>query len=443
MIACAVVLYSGRTPFPGAAALLPCFGTAFVIWAGSHGQRNLAGDVLTWRPLVLTGLISYSLYLWHWPLFTFISYFSVAESSALAKAGALAASYVLALATWRWVERPFRGRSGVLTRPQLMSGAVAAMGVILAFGWAAHAERGWPARLTPEVKRIAEAHSEHDPLGDACFKVDVQAVQQDHLCRIGRGAAPASFIVWGDSHARALIGAMDRAARLSGRGGVMAPHAGCAPLLDIRRSDLPLRSPCNETAAAVVDYARTHPGIKDVVLISRWALLAEGTYYAPESGELVLLSDEKTRVRSRIENRRVFEDALSETVDRLVAAGKRVWIVGPVPEVGINVPRALANGKRFGFDDDIAPTRAEFEARQRVTFDILDRVAAQHGATVVPVHQVLCSEYICRVTSRNGRPLYYDDDHLSFAGGRVIVPALQRIFQASGRFEIGPLARLP
>jgi len=240
-----------------------------------------------------------------------------------------------------------------------------------------------------------------------------------------------------------MIDAMGRAARLSGRGGVMAPHAGCVPLLDIRRSDLPLRSPCNATAAAVVEYVRTRPNIQDVVLISRWALLAEGTYYAPESGEPILLSDGKTRVRSQVENRRVFEHALSETVDRLAAAGKRVWIVGPVPEVGINVPRALANAKRFGFDDDIAPTRAEFDVRQRATLAILDRVAAQHGATVVPVHQALCSEDICRVESREGRPLYYDDDHLSFAGGRAIVPALELIFQRPVTPEVDALASLP
>lgn len=442
MIACAVVLYSDATTFPGVAALLPCIGTALVIWAGSHGRRNLVGDILTWRPFVLTGLISYSLYLWHWPLLTFVSYFSVPEPSALAKSAALAASYVLALATWRWIERPFRGRSGLLTRPQLMSGAVAAMGVMLAFGWAAHAERGWPARLEPEVERIAEGQSEHDPLGNACFKVDVKAAQLDRLCRIGQLSAPASFIVWGDSHARALIDAMDKAARLSGRAGVMAPHAGCVPLLDIQRSDLPLRSPCNETAAAVVEYVRTHPEIKDVVLISRWALLTEGTYYAPESGKPILLSDGETRARGLAENRRVFERALSETVDQLTAAGKHVWIVGPVPEVGIDVPKALANAKRFGFEVDIAPTRAEFDDRQRVTLAILDRVAAKHGATVVPVHEALCNEDTCRVESRDGRPLYYDDDHLSFAGGREVMPALELIFQGRVAPEIGSLARL-
>ncbi|MGH8222301.1 MAG: acyltransferase family protein [Woeseiaceae bacterium] len=442
MIACAVVLYSDTTPFPGAAALLPCFGTAFVIWAGANGQRHLAGDILTRRPLVLTGLVSYSLYLWHWPLLIFTSYLSVPEPSALAKAGALAASYVLALATWRWVERPFRGRRGVLTRQQLMSGAAAAMSVILMFGWAAHAQRGWPARLEPEVGRIAASHYEHAPIGHSCFSVSAKAVRADRLCRTGHPSASASFIVWGDSHARALVDAVDRAARLSGRGGVMAPHAGCSPLLDIRRSDLPRRSQCNETTAAVLEYLRTRPEIEDVVLISRWALLSEGTFYAPESGEPILLSDRETRVRGRAENRRVFERALSRTVDRLAAAGKRVWIVGPVPEVGVNVPKALANAERFGFEVDIAPSRAEFETRQRVTLAILDRVAAQHGATVVPVHEALCNEDTCRVESLDGRPLYYDDDHLSFTGGRAIVPALQKIFEGRGKLDVGSPARI-
>lgn len=429
MIACAVIAYSDRTPFPGAAALLPCVGTGFIIWAGADGRRHLTGSILTWRPFVVTGLISYSLYLWHWPLLTFASYPSAAEPPAWVKAGILAASYALALVTWRWVETPFRGRRGILTRPQLMSGAAATMCAILAFGLLAHRRQGLPARLEPEVARIAAGHWDHAPHGNACFRTDAKDVRNDRLCRTGQPSAPASYIVWGDSHARALVDAVSRAARAYGRGGVMAPHAGCPPLLDVVRSGSPQLSQCDETAEAILEYVRSRPQIEDVILISRWALLIEGTFYAPESGEPILLSDGERRARRPVENRPIFERALAQTVDELAAAGKRVWIVGPVPEIGVNVPKALANAERFGIDADIAPSRVEFEARQRETLAILSRVAAQQGATVVPVHEALCDAMTCRIESRAGKPLYYDDDHLSYTGGRAIAPALQEIFE--------------
>ena len=429
LIACAIVVFSDATPFPGVAALLPCFGAALIIWAGSDGRRHLAGSFLTWRPLVLTGLVSYSLYLWHWPLLTFTSYLFVPEPSVLAKTAALAASYVLALLTWRWIELPFRGRSGVFTRQQLVSGAAAAVSVILAFGWAAHNWRGWPARLEPEVNRIAASHYEHAPAGDACYKVTAEEVRADRLCRTAHTSTSPSFVIWGDSHARTLVDPVASTARLYGRAGVVSTQPACAPLLGIRRSDRPGRDECNEIAVAMLEYLRARPEIEDVVLISRWALLSEGKHYAPEKGVPILLSDQETRVRSLAENRRVLERALSRNVARLAAIGKRVWIVGPVPEVGVNVPRALANAERFHFKVAFEPSRAEFEARQRATLAILNRVAARHGATVVPVHETLCDEDRCRVESRDSRPLYYDDDHLSFAGGRAVMPALRTIFE--------------
>jgi peptidoglycan/LPS O-acetylase OafA/YrhL len=429
MIAYAIVVYSEATRFPGAAALLPCFGAAFVIWAGSDGERHLAGAVLTWRPLVLTGLVSYSLYLWHWPLLTFTSYLSVPEPSVLARTAALAASFVLALLSWRWVELPFRGRSGILSRQQLMSGAAAAISVVLAFGWAAHTWRGWPSRLAPEVRRIAASHFEHVPTANSCYLVSAKEVRADRLCRTAHTSTPPSFAIWGDSHARALADPVANTARLYGRVGVVATQPGCAPLLGIRRSDRPGREECNEISVAMLEYLRAHPKIEDVILISRWALLSEGIHYAPEQGVPILLSDQATRVRSHAENLRVFERALSRSVVRLAAIGKRVWIVGPVPEVGVNVPKALANAERFQREVDLEPSRVEFEARQRATLAILNRVAARYGATVVPVHEALCDANRCRVESREGRPLYHDDDHLSFTGGRAIMPVLRTIFE--------------
>ena len=439
MIIGAVVLYTDETTFPGTAALVPCLGAAFVIWAGADGRRHMAASILTSRPLVLTGLISYSLYLWHWPLLTFASYPSVAEPPAWIRVGLLVLSYLFALVTWRWVERPFRGRRGILTRPQLIYGGVAAMSAILAFGLVIPGQRGWPGRLEPDVRRIAAGHNEHAAIRDACYETNANDVRKDRLCRTGHASAPATFIVWGDSHARALVYAVGRAASTYGRSGLMAPQPGCPPVLDVNPIGQRRNLQCSKTAAAVLDYLRAHREIKDVILISRWALLIEGTFYAPESGQTVLLSDREVRAQDRAQNPRIFERALYRTVDELAAAHKRIWIVGPVPEVGVNVPRALANARRFGFDVDIGPSRTAFEARQNVTLAILGG-AARRGATLVPVHEALCNEVTCSVESVEGKPLYYDDDHLSYSGGRTIVPALQAIFdnQVAQRAETRP-----
>ena len=120
LILVSVLAYSADTPFPGASALLPCLGTALLIHAGSGGP-SLVGRLLSRRPIVLTGLVSYSLYLWHWPLLVFASLYALRELTAAESLGVLLLAALLATLSWRYVELPFRGPRPVLARPALLA----------------------------------------------------------------------------------------------------------------------------------------------------------------------------------------------------------------------------------------------------------------------------------------------------------------------------------
>ena len=95
-IAVAVTTFTPATPFPGAAALLPCLGAAAIIWAGSGGHHPV-GDALSLRPVVLVGLISYSLYLWHWPILSLWRYFALRELTPVETATAVAMAVAAAV----------------------------------------------------------------------------------------------------------------------------------------------------------------------------------------------------------------------------------------------------------------------------------------------------------------------------------------------------------
>lgn len=110
--------YGNNTPFPGIAALPPCLGTALIIWSTSscEASQPVLGRVLATRPLVFVGLISYSLYLWHWPLLAFGRYSSFEPLSWELRIGLLALAIVLSVLSWRFVETPFRKRGLCATR---------------------------------------------------------------------------------------------------------------------------------------------------------------------------------------------------------------------------------------------------------------------------------------------------------------------------------------
>jgi len=424
-IACSVTLYSPSTPFPGAAALLPCLGAGAIIWAGSGGH-NLVGDTLSARPVVLTGLVSYSLYLWHWPLLTLGRYYAIRDLTVLETSLLLTLAAVAAVASWRYVERPFRGKSGLLERSQLFTAAATLMGVTVVASSAAIVAGGWPARSDPAVRRIIDGGHDRRTRDWKCGDTTVDRIRRGDLCRTGSPqAGTPTFMVWGDSHARAMADAIGVAATHADVAGLLALRPGCAPLRDVEVSGA--EQDCAAYADAVVGLLGRSPEVKDVVLAGRWALLAEGTRYGHESGETVYLTDLHSHQRSLAANHEVFARALRRSVATLLGQGKRVWLVASVPEVGWDVPSVLARSHRFGRVPPDAPTRAEYAARQQHVLAVLDELDALPGVVVLRPDSVLCRDLRCAVT-RDGLPLYFDSHHLTLRGGSLLEPLFAQIF---------------
>lgn len=133
MILWAVYHFTKNTTFPGMSALLPVLGTAALIHVGGSGGTRL-NNLLANRQLVLLGLISYSLYLWHWPLIVLSKYYLIRPLEAADKLLIIAASVALAVLTWRFVEQPFRGRHGIWKRQRLFWASAGALAMLCALG---------------------------------------------------------------------------------------------------------------------------------------------------------------------------------------------------------------------------------------------------------------------------------------------------------------------
>ena len=191
-IAASVFLYSRDTPFPGPAALLPCLGTALVIYAGDCGM-TVAGTILSLSPFVFIGRISYSLYLWHWPLYVFARYLDFRDPSPVTIAVLIAMSFALATLSYAFVEQPFRRAASSFSREKLFAaggvamaaGAVAA--TLLLFGG------GLPERLRPDLRTILAEQDDHEARIDTCFGLSAADVRNGRLCRNRRRGRCAKF----------------------------------------------------------------------------------------------------------------------------------------------------------------------------------------------------------------------------------------------------------
>jgi peptidoglycan/LPS O-acetylase OafA/YrhL len=403
--------------FPGAAALLPCVGAALVIAAGPD---NAVSRALAWRPIVFVGLISYSVYLWHWPVIVLAEQWATTALTPLQILGCAVATLALSVASWRFVEQPFRDRRKLTRRPLFVI-AGAAMVCVCLFAIQSVRTGGFPHRFDADVVKIAALEAAPRPAAARCFGIAPQEISVSRLCGIGAGGTAATFVLWGDSHAEALLPAIADIANKRHRRGLFAGSPSCAPLVGVDRYDVPDCRAFNDHVLAMI---HRHKEITTVILMARWGKAAQGTAYGSEGHGFVAIGDDLARATRPEENAPIFARGLKRTVAALRAAGKRVLLVGPVPEIGFTVPQVLARlAQEHRENENVSPPARQFYAREKDVLGLFRTVAAVKGVSAVFPHQYLCRSGRCAVKT-NGIPLYRDEHHLSDYGAKKLEPLL-------------------
>lgn len=428
LIAGAVLMYSDSTTFPGLAALAPTLGAALVIWSGMDGA-SIVSRVLAARPLVFVGKISYSLYLWHFPLLAFGLYLGLGELGPAETAGLLALAFVLSLLSWKFIEQPARQMGATLPWRQIATAAAGGALVLSSMGQIVLAAGGFPARMNDDTSRLIAGQPLRNPDRHACFAVSEARIGRGDSCAVGNPALPGAaptFVLWGDSHAETLRGALGSAAAIAGQSGIFVGESACPPLIGVMR---PQRSECREVNEAAFRMILESPSVETVVLAARWAWWAEGLSYKRERGMPVTLAMVAAPSGYSSGNHAALATGLEDTIAALLSAGKRVWLVGPVPEFGYDVPRYFYV-RSLGFADglEVAPTLAEFDQRQAFVLDLLRDLEQRYPVGIVWPHERLCNDAGCAI-SRDGHVLYSDDDHLSVFGAQSIAGLFEPVFE--------------
>lgn len=402
--------------FPGWGAVMPCLGAALVIAAG---PQNAVARALSWRPIVFLGLISYSLYLWHWPVWVFASHMLTRAPHGWEMAGCVALTVLLSVLSWKFIEQPFRTKAAVSRKPLFVM-AAAATAVVCVFAGMTMSTKGLPGRFDAKVLAFAEAESPRSALKDRCFGIKPKDVSVTRLCGIG-AEGQASFVLWGDSHAEAIIAPVADIAKRHNRRGLFAGSPSCAPLVGVDRYDAP---ECRAFNDHVLRMILAHKEITTVILMARWGKNAQGTAYGSEGHGFVAIGDDAGRAQRPADNAAIFARGLKRTVEALIGDGRRVVLVGPVPEIGFTVPQVLARlAQEHRENMVVAPLAEKFYAREAEVLPLFHALAEQKGVTTVFPHDFLCQSGRCAVRN-NGIPLYRDEHHLSDYGAKKLEPLL-------------------
>ena len=389
LIAMALVVLTELYAFPGWWALLPTLGAALLISAGPGAWINRR--ILSHQAPVYVGLISYPLYLWHWPLLVYTRIWNGGQTSVLTRTVAIGAGVLLASLTYHFVEKKIRHvRPALFPRaPQVaLAAVVAALGVygLLALSNQSEARSA----SVPHLDGISVAVHDWAYIGD----------------RTIRGNTRDTVVFFGDSHMQQYVPRIDKLMqeRLSPvRTVVVKTKGGCAPIPGIERRGYG----CDRFVEDGISIA-LQPEVVTVVIGASWpgfAFRKDYFWKGKLSGQpLDLLAGDLDPVLKNLE----------AALHRLVARGKRVVLVLSSPRGEPFDPTLMFERRGFQFRVRISPPMPRNQAREYSAYidDRLKRIAANVGAETVNPMDFLCSATICPTTDPDGTPLYKDATHV-------------------------------
>lgn len=359
---------------------LSCLGAVLVI-ASSEAGISLAGRLLSWRPIVFIGLISYSLYLWHWPIIVFErtdGLFSLGPAG-LTRLVLVAISIGIAYLSWKYVETPFRATANARSRAVVFGTASTAMAATLALCGLVLLIKGAPFRFPERVVSIA-SYLAYDPSGQfrtgRCFlATNRQQLDQETCLKLD--ATRPNYLLVGDSHAAhlwyGLASAMPDVNVMQATASMCRPAMSEASLLDSRI--------CPKLMRFVFDDFLVNNRIDKVLLAASW-----------KDGDL---------------------PGLERTLDALKARGLDVAVLGPIVEYDGALPRLLADEILRG-NPSIAGRMRTPGIRER---DLkMRRMVSEHGGSYLSVYEAICGHGRCDEFAEGDTPMQFDAGHLTMKG---------------------------
>jgi peptidoglycan/LPS O-acetylase OafA/YrhL len=419
LLIASVTLYGYNTPFPGYAALLPIAAAVLIIWSNTQHSTRV-GRILSGKILSGTGLISYGLYLYHWPINIFTRYYLERPLNAPEVIVACLATFLLAVPSYLFVERPIRASVFLKSRPSVFYFSICGLALMAAIGIAGIRTNGFPSRFNGAALQYAmDVYSAPpaDAIHGGCDPVAPEHLNAETVCKVGdiRKAFAPSFLVWGDSHAEALSPAVRALAQAHGVSGWQVTYDGCPSLIGTRRTDTRIKFSCYDVGNSVLRLVRDNH-IKNILLISRWDMHALG-------GEHGSIEEYRTPTISfSLPDKRVltgleaFAASLDQTIQQLQAMGVNIWIVKQVPPYLEDIASGLAKSVYLGRDQKKLERPYEDIISRRAP---IDSIFLQEGndsiSYIDPLEQFCPGKTTCQI-SYGGHALYRDNNHLTVYG---------------------------
>ena len=428
----AVFFLNKNTPFPGLYALLPTLGAALLILSATH--ETFVGKLLGSRLFVGVGLISYSAYLWHQPIFAFAKQRSLEEPSKTLLGLLTLATIIIAYFSWKYIEQPFRNKQRFGRKQIFFFGALGSI-VFIVIGLLGRATNGFEFRVPSQILVPINKSLESKQVRSRCWNKITDNPVISNACDIGKASHKPAFGLFGDSHAGSLEPALHKKSMESERNGKNYTYAACQPTFNAIGKSHEEKSICDKFRTDFLNHLQTDLIPETIIVSARWAQIIEAESFdngegGKEGGTRELNqphSNKKTNVNLRM-------DAYANSLRVLLNSGRKIVLIYPIPEMGWNVPRRMLrlyalNGEING--DTASISYQVFQKRNLNAYRVLDSLGEHENLIRIYPEKILCDTYVpgrC-VAHVEGNPIYYDDDHMSEFGAALIVREISKSLQ--------------
>ncbi|MBO9464088.1 acyltransferase [Tropicibacter sp. R15_0] len=436
----ASVLFIPAGPlFPGILALVPVIGTALLLANGTG--RNQINKLLCHPIAVFFGLISYSLYLWHWPVYTLSTYLRGHHANLAESALWMVLSVALAWLSWKFVETPVRQARRLPGGVVLGGMAIASLAVLAGAGWIFRSD-GVPSRFGPNAQPHIAATGDFLQDFSRCYIADTLPLDGLEVCPIGPDG-PAKVLVWGDSHVRAFKEGLDLAAHEAGVPGLIIWRAGCPPLFGLRKVES-AATPAQNTACTQANlqirqsFSRLD-ALDSILLIGRWAYYVSGTGTGLDEHNTIDIYPTEGADRLALSQPQLVSNAVRETVSVLQEHFDQIHVLRQPPEIaGYDARIAAREQAHLGL-----PLAATHKTEFEMSRDALTMRAAMADApwtSLVEAGEInwldpwsrFCNADTCSALHQ-GVGQYFDNNHITNSAALRVRDLFAPIFDSITR----------
>ena len=402
LILASAVLITEHHPFPGYNALYSVIGTALLIYT-SGGYIN---KVLSTKPMVFTGNISYSLYLWHWPVFVFARYTAV-ELTLSVQIVCIFITYILSILSWKYIEQPFRQAPITAFKPIALKYYTIPGALLILISITGIYYDGYKQRFSPTIVNMEKALKTYSSESRKMCHASYRRSEELPINECVFGESPnenVDLFVFGDSHANHLIPMFESLAKDAGIKGQDYTLDRCLPIFNLNwgsnHHKAELCRKRNDTAAKHIQ----NNNFNYVALAASWPDIETRRIFTNE------------RVENNTEKERLITQKLTNTLQLIIDSGARPILIEDTPTLGGKSPKCPI--KKSIFNENL---NCDIKLQPNKLFGTLISEMKEKFPQLIVIQpsQLFCNDLQCKMMIGD-TPLYRDDDHLNEVGASLI-----------------------